>query len=285
MKLCPQCQTEYDDTKTFCRRDGTPLEMQQVNKRTGHTGEMTCSQCGKPMLAEEQFCDHCGTKAEGSLQSSVDRKEPGSRSLRQLRSSVTGYYQQLSPEKREFQRGAVLGFGAAFLVVLGIVGYQLSSSSSTRTPIASAIPETPEAKTGTPPAAAGPFGGQPRSTADLSPLPTQATEERSPAVTRPPEGQPPSSTSTSSSQEQHDASGAVSEPQETEVPSGIYRVITPTPLRSEPRDDAPVVTQLKSGIRIKVVGAVGDYLEVTSKKGRAPGYVLKAYTVLVQREK
>jgi hypothetical protein len=61
-------------------------------------------------------------------------------------------------------------------------------------------------------------------------------------------------------------------------------VITPTPLRSEPRDDAPVVTQLKSGIRIKVVGAVGDYLEVTSTKGRAPGYVLKAYTALVRRE-
>jgi hypothetical protein len=64
----------------------------------------------------------------------------------------------------------------------------------------------------------------------------------------------------------------------------MYRVTTLTALRSEPYDDAPVVTQLKSGIRIQVVGAVGDYLEVHSKKGRAPGYVLREHAVLVQRD-
>jgi hypothetical protein len=45
------------------------------------------------------------------------------------------------------------------------------------------------------------------------------------------------------------------------------------------------VIQLKSGIKIQVVGAVGDYLEVHSKKGRAPGYVLRDHAVLVQRGK
>lgn len=284
MKLCPQCQTEYDDTKNFCRRDGTPLEMSHVKEGLEFACVEACSQCGKPMLAEERFCGHCGAKAKESSQSSSAREKPSSNFLRRPRSTVARYYEQLSPEMREFQRGAVLGVGAAFLVVLGIVGYQHSSSSSTRTPIADVIPETPEAKIGTPSVAIGSSGEQPRSTAEMSPPPTRATEERSLAAARPPEGQPPNSP-TPFSQEQPDTSGAASEPQTTEVPSGVYRVITPTPLRSEPRDDAPVVTQLKSGIRIKVVRAVGDYLEVTSTKGRAPGYVLKAYTALVQREK
>jgi hypothetical protein len=65
----------------------------------------------------------------------------------------------------------------------------------------------------------------------------------------------------------------------------MYQVTTATPLRSEPDDDAPVVIQLRSGIKIRVVGAAGDYLEVRSKKGRTPGYVLKDHVVLIQPEK
>jgi hypothetical protein len=279
MKLCPQCQTEYDDTKNFCRRDGTPLETPPVKEGPEFTGGETCPQCGKPMFTEEWFCDHCGAKSEKSSRSSHTREKTGSNLLQQPRSTVARYYEQLSPEKREFQRGAALGFGAAFLVVLGIVGYQHSSSSSTGTPITSVVLETPEVKIGPPPGTSGLSGEQPRNAADIPSPSAQAAGERSLAAAPLLEGQPPGSPSLSLS------SKTASEPQEVEVPQGTYRVITPTPLRSEPRDDAPVVTQLKSGIRIKVVGAVGDYLEVTSTKGRAPGYVLKAYTTLVQREK
>jgi hypothetical protein len=69
-----------------------------------------------------------------------------------------------------------------------------------------------------------------------------------------------------------------------EVLQGTYQVLVPTLLRSKPRADAPVVTQLESGIRVWVVGASGDYLEVRSRKGRAPGYVLREHVVLVSND-
>lgn len=69
--------------------------------------------------------------------------------------------------------------------------------------------------------------------------------------------------------------------QKPQVPSGTYRVITSTPLQGEPHADASVVTQLQPGIRVRVVGAVGDYLEVRSRKGNAPGYVYKQDVVFL----
>lgn len=69
--------------------------------------------------------------------------------------------------------------------------------------------------------------------------------------------------------------------QKPQVPSGTYRVITSTPLRGEPHADAAVITQLQPGIRVRVVGGVGDYLEVQSRKGNPPGYVHKQGVVFL----
>jgi hypothetical protein len=69
--------------------------------------------------------------------------------------------------------------------------------------------------------------------------------------------------------------------QKPQVPSGTYRVITSTPLQGEPHADASVVTQLQPGIRVQVVGVVGDYLEVRSRKGNPPGYVHKQDVVFL----
>lgn len=76
----------------------------------------------------------------------------------------------------------------------------------------------------------------------------------------------------------------VPEEQKVKVPLGRYRVITSTPLLSEPRTDADVITHLRPRMRVRVVGAAGNYLEVQSIKGRPPGYVLREDVVLVRRQ-
>jgi hypothetical protein len=69
------------------------------------------------------------------------------------------------------------------------------------------------------------------------------------------------------------------EPQPVTVRERLYEVVTPTLLRSEPRADAPVVTRLEPGIKVRIVGRVGDFLQVRSRKGNTPGYVSRADVV------
>lgn len=53
-----------------------------------------------------------------------------------------------------------------------------------------------------------------------------------------------------------------------------YRVTRPTKLYSAPRESAEVVTQLRPGKHVWVVGVVGgEWLEVHSVKGRVPGFL------------
>ncbi|MBI3798343.1 MAG: zinc ribbon domain-containing protein, partial [Deltaproteobacteria bacterium] len=106
MKICPQCQTAYDDTKNFCHHDGASLATPQVNEKSVPPESRTCSQCGTPAEAEEQFCSHCGAKLEGTFSPAAHKENPLARSVHKLQSLITDYYQQLPPEKSEFHRGA-----------------------------------------------------------------------------------------------------------------------------------------------------------------------------------
>jgi predicted amidophosphoribosyltransferase len=68
MKICPKCQIEYDDTKNFCRHDGSPLEAKKAEGETAKGVDLTCPQCGKPVEAGKKFCRHCGARLEVSTQ-------------------------------------------------------------------------------------------------------------------------------------------------------------------------------------------------------------------------
>lgn len=57
--------------------------------------------------------------------------------------------------------------------------------------------------------------------------------------------------------------------------AGRYETTTSTPVLKEPRPDAAVITTLPSATKVTVVGAVGDYLRVQSKKGNPPGYIAR----------
>jgi hypothetical protein len=64
------------------------------------------------------------------------------------------------------------------------------------------------------------------------------------------------------------------QPAQDAEPMRWYRVTRDTVLRTEPRESADVVRQLKKGIRVRVVGMVkGRWLEVHSVAKRPPGFL------------
>lgn len=75
-------------------------------------------------------------------------------------------------------------------------------------------------------------------------------------------------------------------PKEQPAPArlGVYMAITRAPVRGQPQSEADTVSYLETGMRVRVVGQVGDYLEVRSTSGRPPGYILRKDVVFVQSE-
>ncbi|MBM4257550.1 MAG: hypothetical protein FJ147_16840 [Deltaproteobacteria bacterium] len=60
-----------------------------------------------------------------------------------------------------------------------------------------------------------------------------------------------------------------------EIPLGMYRVERDTQLHSEPHANASIVANLSRGTKVRVVSQTGSYLEVQSRQGRVPGYILQ----------
>lgn len=54
---------------------------------------------------------------------------------------------------------------------------------------------------------------------------------------------------------------------------GVYEVIQVTSVRENPSATAPAVAQIKKGTKVTVVRSVGEWLEVQSKQGNPPGYI------------
>ena len=64
MKICPKCQSEYDDEFAYCAKCGVPLEIKPQ--------EYFCPTCGK-LLGEkfDSFCPYCGQSFVNTNQSSA----------------------------------------------------------------------------------------------------------------------------------------------------------------------------------------------------------------------
>ena len=52
MKICPNCNKEFDDEHSFCGICGTKLEVKHV----------FCTKCGREVNSDQQFCGSCGAK-------------------------------------------------------------------------------------------------------------------------------------------------------------------------------------------------------------------------------
>lgn len=66
MKICPNCQKEYDDIASFCTECGVQLvELQFIEEQKDvETFEKYCMNCGNQLTETAVFCPACGTPAK-----------------------------------------------------------------------------------------------------------------------------------------------------------------------------------------------------------------------------
>ncbi len=78
-----------------------------------------------------------------------------------------------------------------------------------------------------------------------------------------------------------DARNASPSPKETQAPpikaAGDYVAVSDTELRKGPGLEYPVVTKVREGMKLNVVGVERGWLRIESKHGRAPGYMDPTY--------
>lgn len=72
--------------------------------------------------------------------------------------------------------------------------------------------------------------------------------------------------------------------QQAEAIAGWYQTTTSTPVRKEPQPTAPLISTLSPNTKVNVVGIIGDYLKVQSRKGNPPGYIARKDVTPAQGE-
>ena len=65
---------------------------------------------------------------------------------------------------------------------------------------------------------------------------------------------------------------------------GSYEVIRSTSVFSEPSDTSRKVSTINKGTRVRVLGGVGEWLEVRSKHGNPPGFIRREDAMFVERQ-
>lgn len=55
-----------------------------------------------------------------------------------------------------------------------------------------------------------------------------------------------------------------------------YKILSSTPVFSEPSEKSDIVASAATGMQVNVVGSQGDWLEIRSRYGRPPGFIKKS---------
>ncbi len=69
-------------------------------------------------------------------------------------------------------------------------------------------------------------------------------------------------------------------PTERQVQPRVYETVRVTEVHEQPLQSSRVITQISGGTRINVVRSDGDWLEIISKRGNPPGFILREHARL-----
>lgn len=258
MKICSQCQTEYDDTKKFCHHDGSPLATKTTGEGAATVENISCPHCGEPVEAGKPFCRQCGARLGGKVQSDTEKETQ----------ALLRRAEEKRRQRQEAQKKVAGAAGVVVVVILlglgGVFGYRKAQEwfqppASSQAPLAAH-----DKKLESPPQKEQP------SPLSLDILDTQ------PATA-------PAFMASSPSLNLESSSGE-SRPNEPSFPPGRYKVVRATKVFREPRSDAAVLARLSPGKKVKVVGGGGDYARVESTRGRPPGYIFHSDLAPLYRE-
>lgn len=279
MKQCPNCAAEYEDSVSFCTRDGRALST-KPSFRT-----RLCPSCANSIAVDAATCPYC--KADVSADSAPQwptREETASVEKLVRRS------QRISTRSK-----IILALGiVVFATGVFLMGGEKKRSES-QVLLEEKIQElqAKEQRVQTLEAELEKVRRELKDNSNhLAELKTKLEEsQKNLATTQTRLGQAtremdrlassrPQAAAKTSSRRTGAASSSPAPARRAAEP-GSYETLRPTSVHAEPSESSRVVSQIRRGTRVTVVRSVGDWLEVKSKYGNPPGFIRSDDTMFV----
>lgn len=285
MKVCPECSAQYDDSVSFCAKDGRSL----TEKMVAHT--RLCPHCANSIPEDTTTCPYCkaevGTASTPQWPTRDDRSQ-GAPSAHERRFPKSALAALLA--------GVALSLIGLFLIVNVMLGR--NEGSETRQLAEAKIKEVQE-KEQKIQALEGQLAQTRQELADsssqLAALKSRLEENEnelstarkrlgvaSREIDRLSSRHTPSSPAPSPRPAVTVPPPAPAPPRRAAEP-GVYEVVRATGVRENPSGGSRVVSQIRKGTKVTVVRSVGDWLEVRSKHGNPPGFVLRDDAMFIGR--
>jgi hypothetical protein len=273
MKQCPECSARYEDTLSFCPKDGRALIAKTA------TSSQLCPHCANSIAADATQCPYCKADLapvrtpqwpapEEPLQ--PDSPQAGKRiSTMSLIVLVVGLlffgagvFLSLWPGHRTDSTAAVQDKGKeiqerdqriqSLESELNRLRQQLTERSEEARELQTKLDETQKDLN---------TMQQRLATANREVervASSRAAQSAAPSSPRPAENLPPPPPPA---------------PPRRAGPAGTYETVRATSVYEEPSGSSRVVSKIAKGTRVEVVRSTGDWLEVRSKHGNPPGFM------------
>jgi hypothetical protein len=264
---------------------------------------MFCTQCGTQVDQRDNFCKNCGVKIERRSAVEISAAAgvtatPASAPTLKAPPQPSGKADDASAAAPDHKKGtshkAVIG--AVGVAVLLISAASLYFGRVSSKPVAAPAPSSQREE---PQAAAIPPGEPLPSSEDNKdlPLPSDAgvaSLNRSEIVEAPRVVEssktgadaypsPAKSQTKPSGQDSNRKSRPASEPAiRGGAKPGVYETVQSTMVYENPSASADIVADIPAGVRVNVVSASGDWLEVHSRRGNPPGFIRRGDAVFVE---
>ncbi len=284
MKHCPACSTQYEDSLSFCPKDGRAL----IPKMP--TTARLCPQCANSIPADATKCPYCKAELGGTpAYEWPTHEEPASDTV-----------PVRARNKISTLSGAVLGFGLVFLAAgLFLIFWRRPPAE---------LPVAPQDNTKELQEKDQRIQSLETELNRVRQELTQRSEEADTLKTKLDETQKDLSTvqqrlaianreveRVASRRAQQPAASAPSRPADTSPPPsapvpprragppGTYETIRPTTVYEQASGTSRVLSKIGKGTRFEVVRSSGDWLEVRSKHGNPPGFIRADDAMFISR--
>jgi hypothetical protein len=276
MKHCPQCNASYDDGVQFCAKDGRSLQF------TTTTPSRLCPHCANSIGVSASQCPYC--KADTTVEAAPEwliRDEPSSQPRSVPKATITTSRIVLVAAIAVCLFVAIL-WGAGFDFTPGdtsaatgrLLDEKVKELQAKDEQLKTLEAELARARQEL--AMSTKNGDALRLELDESQKAREAAEVRVSALTRElgRRNTPPARLEPRTEQRQPELasrsqiSGRSAEPR-------MFETTRATEVYEQPAESSRVLSRVDKGTRINVVRANGDWLEVTSRRGNPPGFVLR----------